>query len=185
MKPIFKEEREFLETKLGIDLPDGCWRSTTKIFLNHFDEIPFLTFKVMPLENKLVIKKYTEPTHKNYSLEEEYSFIKDGLESKIKESIAKTKEFTLQHKEHKMFVSISGGKDSDVMKYIVDQAFSELKSEGHNVSYNLIAFNTSNDSAETYKHFKQYHKMTKDNIISPSLGFYQWIKYKKNYFTPT
>lgn len=185
MKPIFKEEKEFLETKLGIDLPDGCWRSTTKIYLNHFDEKPFLTFKVIPLENKLVIKKYTEPTHKNYSLEEEYSFIKDGLESKIKESIAKTKEFTLQHKEHKMFVSISGGKDSDVMKYIVDQAFSELKSEGHDVSYNLIAFNTSNDSAETYKHLKQYHKMTKDNIISPSLGFYQWIKYKKNYFTPT
>ena len=46
MKPIFKEEREFLETKLGIDLPDGCWRSTTKIYLNHFDENPFLTFEV-------------------------------------------------------------------------------------------------------------------------------------------
>ena len=57
MKPIFKEEKEFLETKLGIDLPDGCWRSTTKIYLNHFDEKPFLTFKVIPLENKLVINQ--------------------------------------------------------------------------------------------------------------------------------
>lgn len=25
VKPIFKEEKEFLESKLGIEIPGGCW----------------------------------------------------------------------------------------------------------------------------------------------------------------
>lgn len=96
-----------------------------------------------------------------------------------------TKDYVLKNLDKKMFVSISGGKDSDVMKHIVDIAFNELREEGMNVDYNLIAFNTSNDTAETYKHLKQHHNMTKDNIVSPEVGFYQWIVDKKNYFTPT
>lgn len=96
-----------------------------------------------------------------------------------------TKDYVLKNLDKKMFVSISGGKDSDVMKHIVDIVFDELREDGINVDYNLIAFNTSNDTAETYKHLKQHHKMTKENIISPEVGFYQWIVDKKNYFTPT
>ena len=185
MKPIFAEEKSFLEWKLGINLPDNCWRSGSKIFLNHFDDKPFLTFKVDLINYQIDYKKYEKPTHKNYTWEEEYDLVEDQLETKVKKSIEMTKNYILEHANHKMFVSISGGKDSDVMKNIVDIAFDELRSEGVNVDYNLIAFNTSNDTAETYRHLKQHHNMNKGNIISPEVGFYQWITKKKNYFTPT
>lgn len=144
-----------------------------------------MTFKVDLINYQINIKKYEKPIHKNYTLEEEYEAAREQLEAKVKQSIQMTKEYTLKNLDKKIFVSISGGKDSDVMKHIVDIAFNELREEGINVDYNLIAFNTSNDTAETYKHLKQHHKMTKENIISPEVGFYQWIVDKKNYFTPT
>ena len=144
-----------------------------------------MTFKVDLINYQINIKKYEKPIHKNYTLEEEYEVAREQLEAKVKQSIQMTKEYTLKNLDKKIFVSISGGKDSDVMKHIVDIAFNELREEGINVDYNLIAFNTSNDTAETYKHLKQHHKMTKENIISPEVGFYQWIVDKKNYFTPT
>ena len=144
-----------------------------------------MTFKVDLINYQINIKKYEKPIHKNYTLEEEYEVAREQLEVKVKQSIQMTKEYTLKNLDKKIFVSISGGKDSDVMKHIVDIAFNELREEGINVDYNLIAFNTSNDTAETYKHLKQHHKMTKENIISPEVGFYQWIVDKKNYFTPT
>ena len=144
-----------------------------------------MTFKVDLINYQINIKKYEKPIHKNYTLEEEYEAAREQLEAKVKQSIQMTKEYTLKNLDKKIFVSISGGKDSDVMKHIVDIAFNELREEGIDVDYNLIAFNTSNDTAETYKHLKQHHKMTKENIISPEVGFYQWIVDKKNYFTPT
>ena len=144
-----------------------------------------MTFKVDLINYQINIKKYEKPIHKNYTLEEEYEVAREQLEAKVKQSIQMTKEYTLKNLDKKIFVSISGGKDSDVMKHIVDIAFNELREEGINVDYNLIAFNTSNDTAETYKHLKQHYKMTKENIISPEVGFYQWIVDKKNYFTPT
>lgn len=185
LKPIFKEEKKYLEWKLGINLQENCWRSGSKLYLNHFDDKPFLTFKVDLLNYQIDIKKYEKPTHRNYTLEEEYELVKDILEDKVKESINKTKEYILNNPNNKRFVSISGGKDSDVMKHIVDISIDELKNEGFDFDYNLIAFNTSNDTAETYKHLKQHHGMTKDNIISPELGFYPWLVHKKNYFTPS
>lgn len=185
MKPIFEEELKYLNWKLGIDLPENCWRSGSKIYLNHFDKKPFLTFKVDLINYDIIVKKYEKPVHKNYTLDEEYEVAKESIEFKYKESISKTKEYILGHLDYKRFVSISGGKDSDVMKYVVDKAIEELKSEGCDINYNLIAFNTSNDTKETYKHLKQYHGMTKDNIISPEVGYKQWIIKEKNYFTPS
>ena len=186
MKPIFKEEKEFLERKLNVEIPVNSWRNGSKIYLNHFDKKPFLTYKVDLLNDSLIIKKYDEPNlSDNLTLDEEYEKIKDDLEFKYKESISKTKEYILEHPDNKMFVSISGGKDSDVMKYIVDNAINELNDEGYDFKYNLIAFNTSNDTADTYKYLKQHHGMNKDNIISPKKGFYKWLVEDKNYFTPT
>ena len=185
IKPIFAEEKKFLERKIGIQLPAHCWRSGSKIYLNHFDKKPFLTFKVDLINYQINIKKYEKPTHTNLTLEEEYEIAKSTLESKVKESILMTKKYITSNIKDKMFVSISGGKDSDVMKHIVDISITELREEGLDVNYNLIAFNTSNDTAETYKHLKQHHKMNKENIISPDVGFYPWIINKKNYFTPS
>lgn len=56
MKPIFEEERKFLEWKTGIQIPENCWRNGTKIYLNHFDKKPFLTFKVDLINYDLIVK---------------------------------------------------------------------------------------------------------------------------------
>ncbi|HBF1330923.1 TPA: phosphoadenosine phosphosulfate reductase family protein [Clostridioides difficile] len=185
MKPIFNEEKKFLELKLGITLPNDCWRHGSKIYLNHFDKCPIITFKVDGLHDKIKIKKNSlnNVDCKNYTLEQEYNLIKKELNEKYLQSIQMTKTWILKYKNsHKLFVSISGGKDSDITRYIVDKSIREI---GEDIQYNLIAFNTSNDTAETYKYLKQEHNMSKDNIISPKLGYYQWITKKKKYFTPT
>ena len=35
MKPIFKEEKEFLERKLNVEIPVNSWRKGSKIYLNN------------------------------------------------------------------------------------------------------------------------------------------------------
>lgn len=201
MKPIFEEEREFLNKRLNVYIPKNCWRSGNKIYLNHFDEKPVITFKVDSLNNKLIINKnlLNDNNFKNikqFSWNEEYELIKNELERKVRESINKTKEQILNNLEYKRFVSISGGKDSDVTKDIVDISITELLEEGYDIYnydteygkhpyYNLIAFNTSNDTAQTFIHLKKYHGMDSSNIISPKRGFYKWIEEDKNYFTPS
>ncbi|HBE9444587.1 phosphoadenosine phosphosulfate reductase domain-containing protein [Clostridioides difficile] len=185
MKPVFQEEQDLLERKLNITLPKNIWRKGSKIYLNHFDKRPFLSFKVNLLSNSLMLKEYKKPTHKNYTLEEEYLLKKDMLESKVIKSINMTKKFILENLSHKFIISLSGGKDSTVMKTIMDLAIEELYQEGIHVKYRLISFNTSNDTAETYLYLKNYHYMQKENIISPKIGFYNWITKNKNYFTPS
>lgn len=186
MKPIFEEEREYLEWKTGIGIPKYCWRNGSKLYLNHMDKKPFLTFKVDLINYDIIVKKYNKPNlDENLTFDEEYNLIKDIIEEKYNTSIYMTKEYIKNNLDHKMFVSVSGGKDSEVMKIIVDESFKELKAEGHNINYNLIAFNTSNETADTYKYLKTHYNMNKDNIISPKVGYYQWIINKKNYFTPT
>lgn len=188
MKPIFRKEKEFLEKKLKMNLPNYCWRDGSKLFLNHFDKKPFLTFKVDLLNNSINVKKYEEPILTfNKTYEEEYELIKNVLDKKIRDSINQTKEVFINNPNIKKFVSISGGKDSDVMKHIVDLSIAELKQEKYDseLSYNLVSFNTSNDTAETYLHLKQNYNMNKENIISPEVGYYQWITKDKKYFTPS
>ncbi|MFL8710790.1 phosphoadenosine phosphosulfate reductase family protein [Clostridioides sp. GD02377] len=185
MKPIFKDEKKFLEENLNLSLPDNCWRCGSKIYLNHFDKNPFLIFSVDLLNNNLILKKYAEPTNKNFSLEEEYLFVKEELEEKVIESIKMTKKYILENLYNKFVVSISGGKDSAAMKAIVDLSIEELSKQNIDIKYRLIYFNTSNDSAQTYLHLKNYYKIRKEDIINPSVGFYQWIVKNKNYFTPS
>lgn len=198
MKPIFEEERQFLSKQLNIDIPNFCWRSGNKIYVNHFSTKPVLTFKVDSLNNKLLVNKnlFEENEEECCTWDNEYEFVKEELNNKIKESKEKTKQVILNNLDYKRFVSISGGKDSDVMKDIVDISIAELIEEGYDIQnfktqygkhpyYNLIAFNTSNDTAQTFLYLKQHHGMNKDNIISPKKGFYKWIKEDKNYFTPS
>ncbi|HBG2133297.1 TPA: phosphoadenosine phosphosulfate reductase family protein [Clostridioides difficile] len=185
MKPVFQEEQDLLERKLNINLPKNIWRKGSKIYLNHFDKRAFLIFKVNLLNNSLMLREYKKPTHQNYTLEDEYLLKKDVLESKVIKSINMTKKFILENLSHKFIISLSGGKDSTVMKTIIDLAIEELYREGIHVKYRLISFNTSNDTAETYLYLKNYHHMQKENIISPQTGFYNWITKSKNYFTPS
>lgn len=45
-KPIFEEERQFLQDKLKIKLPTDCWRQSSKIYLDFTQTKPYIEFKV-------------------------------------------------------------------------------------------------------------------------------------------
>ena len=182
MKPIFKQEKEFLEKHLGIEIPEYSWRKGSKIYINHFDKKPYITFKVDLMNETIDLKKINDKTI-SLSYKEEYDLMKEDIEKREKDSLENTKKMLLHFKDtHKLFVSVSGGKDSELMKYIVDKSIKEL---GIDIPYNLIAFNTTNETAETYRFLKGHYRMTKENIISPKKGWYKWLKEDKNYFIPT
>lgn len=68
MKPIFDTEKAFLEKYLKLKLPNNCWRDGSKIYLNHFDDKPIITFKVDILNDKINIKKENKIINKNFIL---------------------------------------------------------------------------------------------------------------------
>ena len=129
MKPVFKEERSLLERKLGFTLPDDIWRNGHSLYLNSDKETKMLTFKVVNREKLIVTSnKINEilENYKNKSYAEEIEENEERLYKLEEESISKTKEFILANPGHKLRPSISGGKDSDVMWFIIQKVFKEL-----------------------------------------------------------
>ena len=122
----------------------------------------------------------------------------ERLDSKLEETIKLTTEFLNANSDRDLLVSISGGKDSSVLNYIFKNYILDSL---ENKNFKYIAFNTTNDTAETYK---QMYKegLSKSNIINPmvtltlvdddgnkhrvkkTMGWYQWIEKVKNYWIP-
>lgn len=82
MKPIFKEEIDFLHIK-GVNIPEGCWKDGSKIYLNPYSKTPLL--KISVVDNNIVIK---DDNRKN--IEDTTMSIDDILERE-RESIKKRK----------------------------------------------------------------------------------------------
>lgn len=179
MKPIFQEELDFLQDLLNIKLPKYCWRKNTKIYLNPYDKKPILTFEVK--NGKIEIKKnnLNQIRLKNIKsfdqlIEENKKRLVD-LEQLSKE---KTLYYLNKYKDYQIVVNHSGGKDSDVTWYIIKNIL-------QNYDYEIGFFNTTNETANTYKHIKNNLPQDKLNIINPDIGWHQWLKEKKNYFIPS
>lgn len=217
MKPIFKEEIEFLK-EYGIEIPENCWRKGSKIYANGYDDFPLLEFKVDELNNKINIKKsLIESIEGNKvhikgvyngkkldkvieirSYEQEIEKHNDKLEKLLKQTIDLTTEYLNNHVDYEYLISISGGKDSTVMNYIFNNF---IKDNLTNKNYKYVGFNTTNDTADTYK---QMYKegLKKEDIVNPvitftqtdwegnkikiekTMGWHQWIKDVKNYWIP-
>ena len=177
MKPIFKQEKEYLERVLGIELPENCWRSSSKIYLNVDSEKPLVKFKaeqgnIEVKKNNIVSinedgtvtfltgaktkKAPKQATEKNLTFEEEYALRKDYLKELIEESITTTIKYIQddKNKDKKHRISISGGKDSDVTLWIMKQVYERM---GLEMREHCIpdSFNTTNDTGDTYKHIKK------------------------------
>lgn len=199
MKPIFDEEKIFLEEHLKIKLPECCWRDGTKIYLNSDNLIPLIQFKVegkqftikkniiknissdlVSVEYKKGTKNIKETWH-NKLIEEEYLENENIILAKEKESVDNTVEYINKYPDYELRQSDSGGKDSTLEKIIVDKAFNELGI----TDYIVDCFNTSNDTAHTYKQIKQFNDSTKLQIHSPKKGWRMWLKEDKNYFIPS
>lgn len=195
MKPIFELERRNFNRYYPYDIvPENCWIDGNKIYLNFFDKEPLITFKVdlTGIYPFLDLKPYKDKFHyanrikneKNLTREEEYELLKDDIESKYNESLEKTKEWVDRYYDstYKMVVSVSGGKDSELTRYFVNKAHEELNLTP---KYRLLAFNSTNETPETYKYLKHYYNLTKEDIISPKKGWHKYIEEDKDFFIPT
>lgn len=182
MKPIFEQERVFLQEKLGIELPQNCWRDACKIYLNSDKESLILRFKVE--QKKLVITKNVMEkvlkTTRNKTLEEEIRENNDRLNELERESIEKTKEYIHKYHRNEIRVSYSGGKDSDVMWHILKKVFKDEGIEDYVIDF----YNTTNDTAQTYLHVKNDLPQDHLQIHNPDKGWYQWL-IEKEYYLPS
>lgn len=189
MKPIFEEERQFLNELLHIELPTECWRNSSKIYLDLTCKKPLYTFKV---DNGIAtITKDNSDLYLDYekkSLQDMIELYNDRLDELESESIWFLTNYLTEHQDDDLFVvSHSGGKDStlqthfwikslECIKHKDNRLFAKLEDKWH-----INFCNTSNDVADTYKLVKKLPKLI---IQNPKEGFYQWIK-RKNYFIPS
>lgn len=185
MKPVFEIEKELLERKLGILLPENTWREGNNLYLNSSKETKMLTFKVENRNKLIVIKNNIidiENKYKNKTYQDEITENNERLNKLEKESIEKTKEFIINHGDYKIRPSISGGKDSDVMWHILyNKVFKELGIEDYTIDF----MNSTNETAQTYLHVKNDFPKDKLRINNPAKGMYEWLKEDKNYYIPT
>ena len=185
MKPVFEKEKSLLERKLCIELPEFIWRDGQNLYLNSSVETKFLTFTVVDRSELLVtsnilnevLKKY-----KNKSLIDEIEENEERLNLLEIESIEETKKFILSNPGYELRPSISGGKDSDVMWYILsNKVFRDLEIDDYTIDF----MNSTNETAQTYLHVKNDFPKDKLRINNPEKGMYEWLKNDKNYYIPT
>lgn len=209
MKPIFEKEKQFLEERLNLELPSDCWRDGNSIYLNIDKNTLILKFKVE--HKRLIITKNNleEVLNKypNKSFLEEVKEFETKLQELEKESIDKTIECINKYQYYQFRVSDSTGKDSALCHYIFRKACEKL-----NISdYEIDFFNTSNDTADTYRQIKKnirntisfqykmkykkdiskeelesrYNEVVYKWIHNPDIGWHHWIKDVKHYYLPS
>lgn len=183
MKPIFQREREFLEKRLGLSLPNGCWRDGKSILLNADTNTRMLTLKVD--KGVLKVKKNTIETvlkeYKNKTWQEEIDENNDRLNGLFDESVQKTTEFILSHPNHELRPSHSGGKDSDVTWCVLQKVFDNLNITNYTIDF----MNSTNETAQTYLHIKEDLPSEHLQINNPPKGWYRWLEEDKNYYLPS
>lgn len=118
--------------------------------------------------------KNYEPMTISQTIQEE----KDRLLDKWNKDVEKTANFVSQHRDIPYNISISGGKDSEVIYNLWKEMLTKLDFVP---DYEFIFFNTSNEVADVYR----YIKARKDiRIINPEVGWYQFLK-ENNYMLPS
>lgn len=177
-KPIFEEEKRFIEEKLNISLPEDCWivgGGTKYIYLDIYSDVPFIKFKVHNDGTFELIRNNSEKLkdYKRLTINETIAKEKERLQQDWDRDVERTAKFVSEHRDIPYNISISGGKDSEVLYNLWKEMLSKLD---FIPDYEFIFFNTSNEVADVYK----YIKAQKDiRIINPEVGWYQTIIKKK------
>ena len=184
-KPIFKEEKEFIEThipEIG-SLPDDCWivgGSTKTVYLDLYSNKPYIKFKV---ENggKFIIQKDNRELFKDYvpvTMSETLNRESKRVNELYDNCVNRLAEYVSEHPNKIYKISHSGGKDSELTMSVWNDMLKEIK---FTPDYEFIFFNTSNEVADVYKRIKQIPNI---RIINPKIGWRQWIK-NNNYLFPS
>ena len=136
------------------------------------------------VNHKITISKDKRNELKNYkqkNINELIDIYSEQLKIKEEKSVSQTVEFVKSNPDLFYVISHSGGKDSSVAYYIWEKVISQIDKH---INWEINFSNTSNETADTYKLIKNLPK-EKLHILNPEIGFYQWLKNKKNYFIPS
>lgn len=173
-----------MQNTLGIDIPTECWKSHTKIYLDFTCKQPIYVIEV--IDGNLRLKKDNRKHKDNVGVVQKkfkqlISMNNNKLNRLERESVKFLSEYISEFKNEKFVIAHSSGKDSVVLDNIFRKV-KDLLSFDFDWVYNFS--NTTNETADTYKFIKQNLPKEKTNILSPEVGYYQWIK-SKNYFVPS
>ena len=159
MKPVFREELEFLtipseyEGKLWVHL------RAFRYFDQEFKEVKLgRNIKNITFEPNLA-KSHNEVAKFKYP------------HAKIADSISQIN--SVKDNYDRLIVFISGGKDSTVLEDIINKHT--------DINYELMFNNTSNETHFTYQYIKNNYASC--IFINPSIGFFSWVE--KNKYIPT
>lgn len=182
MKPVFDEERQFIEKSLGVNLPPYCWIQGTTVYLNSNGKDMILKFKAnyngLTLITDRILPRLIEL--KNKTWEEEILESITRLDKLEQESFEHITEFLNKYASSEIRMNYSGGKDSDVMYRIISK-YADM----YNMNYTVDYFNTTNETATTYKHIKNTIPKDLLYIHNPEMGWYNWLVDVKHYFFPS
>ena len=159
MKPVFKEEMEFL--KMTKEFKGYMWvdKRSFYLFTKEGEQIKLGRKKELIDKRLADININNIVTHQQYA---KYHYI-NTTNKKINFSKIKQELSTIEYQD--IIVNISGGKDSAVAYDI----FKQLK-----IPFRTLFGNTSNETHHTYKYiFDNYPDV---EIVNPDKGFYQYIK---------
>ena len=168
MKPVFKEEREFL----GIAKKYEGLLWVDKRAYRGFDKDMQLIKFGRNLE-KLPTDVSNLLTHKEFC----NLYYKENTLSKVEGEKEKLGKYLKNTSYEEYVVSVSGGKDSTVCGEIVMNVMDSL-----GINYRILFGNTSNETHFTYRYVKESYG-NKLEIANPKEGFYQWCERMK--FVPT
>ena len=178
MRLIFDNERNFLKKELNIDIPkDSAFMNKMCVKVIDEDGKWISLYRISCSNMKLELKSNNLDKIKNKKIKTWNDLILDNkehldwLEVNSKSTIKHYLECD-EYKNYKPTVTVSGGKDSAVVHYLVNQIINNEET---------VFSNTSNETHYTYKYVKsQYPDAT---IISPDEGFYQFVD--RTGFIPT
>lgn len=183
-KPIFNEEKSFIEKHLPeISLPNDCWITggdTKYVWLDPYCKTYYIKFKVDNYGNFSIVKDNRE-LFKNYNRTTVRQVIdneKDRILKQYNDAVDKTAEFLKSYTNVPYSVSISGGKDSELLMSVWEKALEKAQVK---VDWQYVFFNTSNEVAEVYRQIKQISNV---KIVNPQESWWQWI-IRKNYLLPS
>lgn len=177
------EEKKFLEEKLNLSLPEDCWivgGGTKYIYLDIYSDLPYIKFKVYNDGTFELIRNNSEKLkdYRRLALSETIEMEKDRLQQDWDRDVERTAKFVSEHRDIPYNISISGGKDSEVLYNLWKEMLSKLDFVP---DYEFTFFNTSNEVADVYKYIKARNDI---RIINPEIGWYQYIK-ERNYILPS
>lgn len=164
-------------------MPDDCWIAgggTKLVYLDIYSKKPYIKFKVLDGGKfELITDNRTKlSSYKAKSLKDTLELEKDRVLSQYEDAISRTVEFVNNHPDVPYNISISGGKDSEVLYHLWYEVLNRLEFKP---DYEFLFFNTTNEVADVYKYIKAKPEI---RIVNPKVGWYQFIK-NHNYLLPS